>query len=286
VSEPRAPHPPPTPSTRAESREIAELRKLKQDQPDLAAAADLQIELIQIQRRVQSRVPLPSIRLEAEYLNQLLATGRVLQFEQLPLDWTDLRFLLRATATAMRKHDALDDADYRRAEDLSRLSDTLPGIVRSWYDSVLPDAGPVSPEAAGIENVVQQAMRPFMTRASDAVMARTDLAGWKRPTCPLCSGEPDLAVITAAADRLLICGRCAARWRFEPLTCPFCLNADRSRITSFASRDGQYRLYACDVCQRYVKAYDARRASRPVMPAVDGVATLPLDAAAIQKGYR
>ena len=93
-------------------------------------------------------------------------------------------------------------------------------------------------------------------------------------------------MITAAADRLLICGRCAARWRFEPLTCPFCLNADRSRITSFASRDGQYRLYACDVCERYVKAYDARRASRPVMPVVDGVATLPLDAAAIQKGYK
>ena len=40
---------------------------------------------------------------------------------------------------------------------------------------------------------------------------------------------------------------------------PFCLNADRSRITSFASRDGQYRLYACDVCERYFKAYDARQ---------------------------
>ena len=49
---------------------------------------------------------------------------------------------------------------------------------------------------------------------------------------------------------------------------------------------GRYRLYACDVCQRYLKAYDARRASRPLMPAVDSVATLPLDAAAMQKGYK
>jgi hypothetical protein len=286
VSEPRAPHPPPTPSARPEPREIVELRRLKQDQPDLATAADLQIELVQIQRRIQTRVPLPSIRFETEHLNQLLAKGPVLQFEELPIDWTDLRFLLRATATALRKHDALDDADYRRAEDLSRQSETLPGIIRTWYNSVRPDAAPLSPEVAGIESVVQQAMRPFLTRSSEAVMARTDLAGWNRPSCPLCGGEPDLAVITAAADRLLICGRCAARWRFEPLTCPFCLNADRSRITSFASRDGQYRLYACDVCERYVKAYDARRAMRPVMPVVDGVATLPLDAAAIQKGYR
>jgi hypothetical protein len=35
-----------------------------------------------------------------------------------------------------------------------------------------------------------------------------------------------------------------------------------------------------------LKAFDARQASRPVMPAVDSVATLPLDAAAMQKGYK
>jgi Protein involved in formate dehydrogenase formation len=284
VSEPQPPVSPP--SARPDSREVAELRRLKKDQPDLAAAADLQIELLQLQRRIQTRVPLPSIKLEADYLQGRLAAGPILQFEHLPVDWSDLRFLLRATATAMRNHDALDEADYKRAEDLARQAERLPGIVRTWYETVRPGSGPVSPELEGLESVLQQAMRPFLTRASDAVMARSDLAGWNRGTCPLCGGEPDLAVITAAADRLLICGRCAARWRFEPLTCPFCLNADRSRITSFASRDGQYRLYACDVCERYVKAYDARRASRPVMPVVEGVATLPLDAAAIQKGYK
>ncbi len=274
------------PVSRSESREIAELRKLKEDQPDLSSAADLQIELLQLQRRVQARVALPSIKLEPEHLNGLLASGPILQFEHLPVDWSDVRFLLRGMATAMRNHDALDDADYKRAEALSRDSERLPGIVRTWYEAVRPGAAPVSAEAAGLESLLQQAMRPFLTRAGDAVMARSDLGGWKRGTCPLCGGEPDLAVITAAADRLLICGRCAARWRFEQLTCPFCLNADRSRITSFASRDGQYRLYGCDVCDRYLKAYDARNASRPVMPAVDSVATLPLDAAAIQKGFK
>lgn len=277
---------PQAPIARSEPREIAELRKLKQEQPDLSSAADLQIELLQLQRRIQARVPLPSIRLDPEYLNGLLASGPILQFEHLPVDWSDMRFLLRGAASAMRNHDALDDADYRRAEALARDSERLPGIVRTWYESVRPGAAPVSPEAAGLESVLQQAMRPFLTRAGDAVMARSDLGGWNRGTCPLCGGEPDLAVITAAADRLLICGRCAARWRFEQLTCPFCLNSDRGKITSFASRDGQYRLFACGVCERYLKAYDARRASRPVMPAVDSVATLPLDAAAIQKGFR
>jgi formate dehydrogenase maturation protein FdhE len=274
------------PPQRSESREIAELRRLKQEQPDLASAADLQIELLQLQRRVQSRVSLPSIRLDTDYLNAQLASPPVLQFAHLPIEWGDFRFLLRATASAMRNHDALDDKDFRRVETLCRDSERLPVVVRSWYEAAKEGAPLIHPDAAGLEAVLLQAMRPFLTRSADAIMAKSDLAGWTRGTCPLCAGEPDFAVITPAAERILICGRCSARWRFHQLTCPFCLNADRGRITSFASRDGQYRLYACDECQRYLKAFDARRASRPVMPAVDGVATLPLDAAAMQRGYR
>jgi formate dehydrogenase maturation protein FdhE len=281
VTQPQSP-----PPQRSESREIAELRRLKHEQPDLASAVDLQIELLQLQRRVQSRVSLPSIRLDTDYLNSQLASPPVLHFEHLPIEWGDLRFLLRATASAMRSHEALDDADFRRVEALCRDAARLPVALRSWYESAQSSSAPIHDDAAGLEPVLLQAMRPFLTRSADAIMAKTDLAGWIHGTCPLCAGEPDFAVITPAADRVLICGRCSARWRFHQLTCPFCLNADRGRITSFASRDGQYRLYACDVCQRYLKAFDARRASRPVMPAVDGVATLPLDAAAMQRGYK
>ncbi len=274
------------PPPRSESREIAELRRLKQEQPELASAADLQVELLQLQRRVQSRVSLPAIRLDKDYLNGLLAAPPMLQFEHIPIEWGDLRFLLRATAAAMRSHDALDDADFRRVEHLCRDAVRLPIALRSWYESTRPSAPPIEADAAGLEPVILQAMRPFLTRSADAIMAKTDLAGWTAGTCPLCAGEPDFAVITPAADRILICARCSARWHFHQITCPFCANSDRSRMTSFASRDGQYRLYACDVCERYLKAFDARRASRPVMPAVDTVATLPLDAAAMQKGYK
>jgi formate dehydrogenase maturation protein FdhE len=272
--------------TRSDPREIAELRRLREEHPDLAAAADLQIELLQLQRRVQSRVSLPSMPLEATYLNARLASPPILDFAQIPVDWGDMRFLVRSIAAAMRHHEALDDPDCRLAELLSRDADRLLAVARGWYEAVRPGAAPITAEIACLDNVLMQAMRPFLTRAAEAIMARIDFAGWQKGLCPLCSGEPELAVITPAAERILICGRCSARWRFHQLTCPFCLNADRTKITSFASRDGRYRLYACDVCDRYIKAYDARQASRPVLPAVDGVATLPLDAAAIQKGYK
>jgi FdhE protein len=267
---------------RSEPREIVELRRLKQEQPDLGSAADLQIELLQLQRRVQGRILLPAIKLDTAYLAGLLAAGPILKFDHLKIDWSDLRFLVRAVGAAMRTHEALDAADLRKVEAVTRDSERLPHVVRCWYDGSanLPE------EAVGLETVLLQAMRPILTRAADAIVARLDMSGWNRGTCPVCGGEPDLAVITPAAERLLICGRCLARWPFDQIACPFCRNADRARITSFTSRDGQYRLSACDACERYLKAYDARRAPRPVMPAVDSVATLPLDAAAMQRGYK
>ena len=271
---------------RSEPREIVELRRLKAEQPDLASAVDLQIELLQLQRRVQSRVSLPAIRLDPEYLAGLLRTGPILQFDHLKIDWSDIRFLVRAVAAAMRTHEALDPADLSKVESVTRDAERLPIVVRAWYQASGPAASSLPPDAEGLETVLLQAMRPILSRAADAILARLEASSWHHGNCPVCGGEPDLSVITPAADRMLICGRCLARWRFDQLTCPFCRNSDRSRITSFASRDGRYRLYACDVCERYLKAYDGRRATRPVLPAVDSVATLPLDAAAMQRGYK
>jgi hypothetical protein len=270
---------------RAEPREIVELRRLKEQQPDLSSAADLQIELLQLQRRVQTRVSLPGINLDGTYLSALLSAGPILRFDHLKIDWSDVRFLVRAAAAAMRTHEALEAADLRKIDVITRDAERLPFVVRAWFDGT-GQSGVLPAEVDGLETVLLQAMRPILTRAADAIVARVDLSGWVHGRCPVCGGEPDLAVITPAAERLLICSRCLARWRFDQIMCPFCRNAERSRIISFTSRDGRYRLSACDVCERYIKAYDARGASRPVMPPVDSVATLPLDAAAMQRGYK
>ncbi len=136
-----------------------------------------------------------------------------------------------------------------------------------------------------IDQVLTLSMRPFLSRCAEVLQQRPELSLWTHSHCALCGGQPDFSVITPSAERHLICGRCELRWKWESLACPYCRNSERTKITSFATSDGQYRVYACDVCRRYLKAYDGRRASRPVMPMVDAVATLPLDAAAIQRGY-
>jgi formate dehydrogenase maturation protein FdhE len=42
---------------------------------------------------------------------------------------------------------------------------------------------------------------------------------------------------------------------------------------------------ACNTCRRYLKGFDERHATRPLILTVDTIATLPLDAAAIQMGF-
>lgn len=272
---------------------MVELKQLRIDQPDLASAIDMQIALIEMQRRVQSRVPLPWLHADTEWLRAQHAAGRPLvRFADIPLDWTDFRLTLRQTADILRRHDVLEPDDHAKILALAREGNALEPVVAQWYGATSGvdgvDAQPAAPSTdvpRDLDQVLVLALRPFLARCAEVLAARIDLQLWNRGRCPFCGWEPDFAVITPSAERRLICGRCAAQWPYPALTCPFCANDDRSRITSFATRDGRYRVYACDVCQRYLKAYDGRHASRPVLVSVDLVATLPLDAAAMQRGY-
>ena len=269
---------------------------MKQRQPELADAANMHIELLELHRRIRGRVPLPSFALSAEVLTRHSAEARpLLRFEEIPLDLTDLRLMVRQTADVLRRYGALEEADHHKVQSLGRDMKLL-GTVGEWYRSaaerhVSAGIGIVAPIAASsadegmVGQVLTLAMRPFLSRCAEVLQQRSDLAVWPHSHCALCGGEPDFSVITPLAERHLICSRCTLQWKFEPLTCPYCANSDRSLITSFATPDGHYRVYGCDRCHRYLKAYDGRRSSRPVMPMVDTVATLPLDAAAIQRGY-
>lgn len=253
----------------------------------------MQLALVEMQRRVQGRVPLPRIAIDPAWARTQQAAGRPLvRFADIPLEWSDFRLTLRQTADILLRFEALERADHDRIVALSREGNALEPLVSGWYDASSGVNATVDPQAllipdapAGLDQVLVLALRPFLARCAEALAPQVDLGSWNHGHCPICGWEADFAVITPGAERRLICGRCVAQWSFAPLTCPFCANDDRALITSFATRDGRYRVYACDVCRRYLKAYDARNAQRPVMVAVDSIATLPLDAAAMQRGY-
>lgn len=255
----------------------------------------MQIALAEMQRRVQSRVPLPWIQVDPEWVRAQQAAGRPLvRFREIPLDWSDFRLTFRQTADILQRFDALDRPDHETIVAIGRQGNALEPLVSAWYEATAGVEATPDPTArqralgdapAGIEHVLLLAIRPFLARCAEALSQHLDVSTWTHGHCPFCGWEPDFAVVMPSAERRLVCGRCVAQWSFASLTCPFCANDDRTLITSFATRDGRYRVSACDVCRRYLKAYDARNAPRPLLVAVDTIATLPLDAAAMQRGY-
>ena len=94
---------------------MIELKQLKVAQPELTSAIDMQIALVEMQRRVQSRVPLPWIQTEPDWVRTQYAAGRpVVRFGDIPLAWTDFRLTLRQTSDILRRFDVLEQADYEQ----------------------------------------------------------------------------------------------------------------------------------------------------------------------------
>jgi FdhE protein len=276
---------------RTDSREVAELRALRTAHPELAAAVDMQIELIELQRRIQGRLttpvsPLPAAQVEA----RLRAGERLIVTSELPIGSADFRLLFRQIADVLRRYDMLEPADYDTVQRLARNGDGFEAAARQYYGRSDRSAGaagaPPDGELPAItEQVFSLALRPFLARSGEVWATRADLSLWGRGWCPYCGAEPDLGVLSSDGDRLLICARCVAHWPHATHGCPFCDNSGPGALTSFTSRDRHYRVDGCNRCRKYLKSVDVRAAGRPVLPAVDGIATLPLDAAAIQQGY-
>jgi formate dehydrogenase maturation protein FdhE len=261
-----------------EPRDVAALRRLRISAPDLAPAIDFQLAWLQIERRVDTRVPLPrTVGADALCAARLAAGRPVLEFDDLVLDWSDVRRLCGQAADCLRRADFLEPEVEALALACLRDARALPIALRQWFDR----------DATADANAAQVwtfGLRPYLTRASAALLPRLAADDWQRATCLVCGGDPEFAAWNGA-ERRLVCARCAAQWPFDPARCPSCLDADEGARQSFSDPSRTYRVEACTRCRRYVKGLDEERAGRGVLMAYDPIATIPLDAAAAQLGF-
>jgi FdhE protein len=254
-------------------RDVVELKTLAERQPALAPAATLQVDLIEAVRRVHGRITTPWIEASTETLTARLSSGQpLLEFAHIAFDWNDVRLLVRQVTDVLRRHEVIDAAAAAALHAVGR-SPTLPDVMRAWFEHQ-PQL-----DIEMLDEVMTWAARPYLQRTAEVLQQRVGLEKWGRRVCPVCASEPEFSLILPTGDRQLVCGRCHVRWAFNPIACPYCGNDDRTRIKSMATPDGMYRVMICAPCGRYIKALDARKAPRPLLPYVDLIATLPLDAA-------
>src|SRR5262245_49480884 len=178
---------PPNRPARAESRQTAELKALRTRHPELADAVDMHLELLELERRIQGRVPLPFLELSESILARHAEEARpVLRFESIPLDLTDLRLMVRQTADVLHRFGALEAADFREIQTLGRDMKLL-AVAGAWYRSAAErhaaSATQQVPASTGEEassgmvvQVLAQAMRPFLSRCAEVLQQRAELA--------------------------------------------------------------------------------------------------------------
>jgi len=129
---------------------------------------------------------------------------------------------------------------------------------------------------------LQWALKPFLRRTADVLAARVSFEAWRHGQCPVCAAHPEFGVLMASGELVLMCGRCHARWPFDG-GCVYCGSTDASRMQTLTTPDRVYRVHRCEACRRYLKVLDSQAAGRPLLPFFDPVATLPLDAALLER---
>ena len=84
----------------------------------------------------------------------------------------------------------------------------------------------------------------------------------------------------------LRCSACASGWRSQRLFCPYCANEDYHQLGSLAVEgEPRFRISICEHCHGYLKVENAFDPSPPELLALDDVASVHLDVAAIERGY-
>src|SRR5688572_16587035 len=142
-------------------RDVSELRALIERQPELAAAARLQIELIESVRRVQGRLTTPWIETTSETLAERLSAGQpLLEFQQIAFDWNDVRLLIRQVTDVLRRHEVIDAPTTAKLHAIGR-SATLPDVMRAWFERQ------TTMDVEMLDEVLGWAARPYLKRTAE-----------------------------------------------------------------------------------------------------------------------
>src|SRR5688572_19557071 len=146
----------------------------------------MHLELLEMQRRIQARIPLPSFLIDEKLFTSHQAEARpLLRFEDIPLELTELRLAVRQTADILRRFGALDESDFQRVQVLGR-DESLVAVLGEWYRAAAEkhvaaatQSSSRADDARGIgagEEVLALAMRPFLSRCAEVLQQRSELA--------------------------------------------------------------------------------------------------------------
>jgi hypothetical protein len=115
-----------------------------------------------------------------------------------------------------------------------------------------------------------------------------DVASWRGDGCPICGAWPVLAELRGLERaRWLGCNRCGTSWPSLPMRCPFCGMTEEARLGELlpAEHADARRVDVCRACKGYIKTISTLGPIAPEEIALEDVATMHMDAAALERGF-
>ena len=274
------------------------LDRLAAERPDLGAAIALQRTLLSRQidlLDVLRTGGVPGLSLPAGYVAAKLKRGiPVFHAEPIPLPGTLLEKAAREFCDRLAAGGAAEAAsgvaramDARTLDPAALISACFGRDQRRVRSMAARES--VSPDLAWL--VAELAVAPFahllhvraLPAGHEGIAAA--MRGWDRGFCPACGSWP--AVVEAIGGRhALRCSFCAAAWALAAYRCVYCGNDGETFLT--AAPDPEQpgrRLQACGACGGYVKVLEAGEPAPFPLVAIDDLASMDLDMAAIEKKY-
>ena len=109
---------------------------------------------------------------------------------------------------------------------------------------------------------------------------------WDRGYCPFCGSWPVL-IESVESMRQLRCSYCALDWMLTPRRCPYCGNRGEDLVSAAPDTDRpERRLELCAGCGNYTKVIDVPEPTPFPLLAIEDLASMDLDGAAMDRGYR
>lgn len=152
------------------------------------------------------------------------------------------------------------------------------------------------PRVAGVHDEIPMARRAGLDPANapmpllHACRRRWALPrGWRRGYCPICGAWPGFAEVCGVErNRYLRCLRCGAGWQAHGLSCVYCGMSDHAQLGSLVPEQGPQRwaIEVCNACRGYLKSFTRLGVGVPEQAMLDDLASVELDIAARQRGFR
>ncbi|HVH67059.1 MAG TPA: formate dehydrogenase accessory protein FdhE [Gemmatimonadales bacterium] len=143
-------------------------------------------------------------------------------------------------------------------------------------------------EPHAVRVVAQMAALPLL-QACGRGLAGAVPATWWEGYCPVCGTWPVLAEYTGLErKRQLRCGRCGTGWALPALRCVFCDETRHDKLGYLTPEAGDqtHKIEVCHTCKGYLKGFTTVRSLAPWAILLNDLTTVPLDVAALERGYR